>query len=244
MKVILFFFIFVGSLYGSQIITLVGDKSYPPYSFEKDGKPKGVYVDIIKSAFKKIDGYDVEFKMVAWKRAMAFIKSGKYIGYFPPYNVKERAKWSKLSEPILSEATIVFAKETILNGKKRYPQDFYGLTLCMNRGFSIVAGAGEDMLRAIKNKKIKYIEANDNKACLNRVSRGMADFYINDQFIDISKFSDIKRGLQANENFGHIGFTLKTKAYPFIDELQKKFNKTILNMKSSGEIEKIVKNYK
>jgi polar amino acid transport system substrate-binding protein len=198
MKKIFLILIFLNSLFANQTITLIGDKSYPPYSYEEDGKPKGVYVDIIKAAFKKIDGYDVEFEMLAWKRAMALVKKGNYIGYFPPYYTKERTKWSKYSEPILSEATIVFATKSTLDGKIKYPQDFYGMTLCTNRGFSLEATAGLEMKKAIKAKKIKHIEANDNKACLNRVERGVVDFYINDQLIDISKFSKIQRVIIVN----------------------------------------------
>lgn len=243
MKKLIILWILNLSLFGSQVVELSGDKGYPPYSYSEDGKAKGVYVDVIKIAFGKMPKYDVKFNMIAWKRAIAMTKNGKTVGFFPPYYSDERTKWTKFSESILGESSAVFAQNKTLKNKIRFPEDFYGLTVCLNRGFTLMTG-GTKFKEVVENKKIKLIEGNDNKACLSRVSRDIADFYINDQLIDISQFPQIKRGLKATENFGHIGFTLKTKNYPFMDDLQRKFNKVIKHMKKSGEIDNILKKYR
>lgn len=227
-----------------QMIELAGDKSYPPYSYSEDGIAKGVYVEILTAAFNNIPDYDVNFNMMAWKRAIEYTKRGKMVGFFPPYYNKKRAQWTIFSEPILGETTVVFAKEGTLKIKKQYPGDFYGLTVCMNRGFSNLSLGGKKFADAVENKKIKLISGNDNKACLSRVARGMADFYINDQLIDTAKFPLIKRGMKTKENLGHVGFTLKAKKYPFIKDLQKQFNQMIKQMKKSGEIDQIIKKYR
>ena len=231
------------SLFATQTIELLGDKSYPPYSYKENGNAKGVYVDVIKSAFAKIPEYNVKFKMVAWKRAIAMTKKGISIGFFPPYYSQERTSWSKFSEPIIDETSSVYAKETTLKGKVNFPKDFIGLTVCMNRGFTPMTG-GKEFADALKKKQIKLIEANSNKDCLARVKRGLADFYINDQLIDISSFPVIKRGMEVNSNFGHIGFTLQESKYPFMKDLQAKFNTIIKQMKKDGSIDKIVQKYK
>ncbi|MEA3289467.1 MAG: transporter substrate-binding domain-containing protein [Campylobacterota bacterium] len=237
-------FLLSSVLFGSQVVELSGDKSYPPYSYEENGVAKGVYVDILKSAFSQLKDYDLKLNMMAYKRAISMTKSGKTIGFFPPYYSEKRRSWTKFSEPILSEKSIVFAKEGTLNAHKNYPKDFYGLTACLNRGFGTAVLGGDEFAKAVLEGKIKLIEANDNKACLNRVSKDKADFYINDQLIDTSLFNNIKRGQKAKENFGHIGFTLKDKNYPFLKDLEKKFNSVIRSMKESGEIENILNKYK
>ena len=231
-------------LYAGQIVELAGDKDYPPYSYSENGVAKGVYVDIIKSIFSKIDGYDVKFKMMAWKKAQIMVKTGKVVGFFPPYYSKQRLRWTKFSEPILNEKTIIFAKDEFIKKNKVFPKDFYGTTLCLNRGFMPEVMGGDKLVKAIKNDKIKLVEASKNKDCLNRVKRGLADFYINDQFIDISNFSMIDRGLSLKSNSGHIGFSLKDKKYPYIDDLKTKIDNTIVLMKKNGDIENIVKKYK
>jgi polar amino acid transport system substrate-binding protein len=231
-------------LFAGQVVELAGDKSYPPYSYSENGVAKGAYVDILKSAFSKIDSYDIKFKMMAYKKAINMIKKGKVIGFFPPYYSDERTTWTKFSEPILEEKTIVFAREEILKNIKSFPKDFYGMTVCLNRGFGQEVMGGVEFVKAIKSKKITLIEANKNKDCLNRIKRKIADFYINDQLIDISDFKMIKKGIAVKSNSGHIGFTLKTKKYPFINDLQIKIDKVIKEMKRSGEIDKMIKKYK
>jgi polar amino acid transport system substrate-binding protein len=225
-----------------QLVELAGDKSYPPYSYSEQGVAKGIYPEILMLAFSKIPDYQLKIKMMAWKRAIVYVKKGKAVGFFPPYYSKERTTWLNFSVPILAETLVVFAKQETLNSHKNFPKGFTGLTACMNRGFTLVTG-GLEFKKAVENKTIQLIEGNDNKACLNRVSRGIADFYINDRLIDTSKFPMIKRGEKASESFGHIGFTLKTKNYPFIDDLTNKFNQVIKQMKENGEIEKILKKY-
>lgn len=232
------------TIYGAQTVKLAGDMNYPPYSFIENGVAKGVYVDIINKAFDKLPNYDVKFNMMAYKRAIAMTKQGKIVGFFPPYYGIDRTSWTKFSEPILAETTIIFAKEDTLKNKVKYPEDFYGTTACLNRGFNKSLLGGDKFSKAIKDKKINLIEANDNKACLNRVKRGIADFYINDQLIDISMFPSIKRGMKVKENFGHVGFTLKDSKYKYMKDLQTQFNKRIKQMKQNGEIQKILNSYK
>jgi len=222
-----------------QTVELLGDKSYPPYSYIEDGKAKGIYVEIIQAAVDKIPEYDVKFRMIAWNRSIALLKKGKAFGFFPPYYSKERTKWTKFSEPILAERSNVYALTKTLNGKSNFPEDFFGLTICLNKGFTLMTG-GLKMKNAIENKDLKLINGKNNKACLGRVFRGIADVYINDQLIDTSEFPEIKRGLIVAENFGHIGFTLKKDNYPYADDFEKKFNEVIKKMLRRGEINKIL----
>jgi len=248
-KVLVNYLLFIISLFSIQtvlavhVVELAGDKSYPPYSYRGKGPARGVYGCLLNKAFSRMPEYQIKYNMMPWKRAIVFIKQGKIAGFFPPYYSKERTAWTKFSQPILSETTIVFAKEEFLQDKNKYPDDFYGSTVCFNRGFGHETMGGKQFASAVKNNKIHLIEANDNKACLSRVARGMADFYINDQLIDKSKFPMIIKGMKTRENFGHIGYTLKTTNYPFLNDLQKKFNQVIKLMKENGEIDEIVKKY-
>jgi polar amino acid transport system substrate-binding protein len=246
MKLKVWFLLFIASctLNSAQLVELAGDKNYPPYSYSENGIAKGVYVDILKEAFNQIEGYDLKLNMMAYERAIELTKTGQIVGFFPPYYGKERTAWTKFSRPILPEQTIVFAKKNILKDKVDFPEDFYGLKACLNRGFNKTLLGGEKFTKAIEDKQIKLIEGDDNHACLARVIRGMADFYINDQLIDTKKFKDIKKGMNVKANFGHVGFTLKTKNYPYIKDFEMKFNQAIKNMKRNGQIDKILEKYK
>jgi len=244
MKKLFLFLILSTFLLAGQVIELAGDKDYPPYSYSENGVAKGVYVDIIKTIFSKIDGYDVKFNMMAWKKAQVMVKKGKIIGFFPPYYSEKRSKWTKFSKPILNEKAVIFSTVNFMKGKTKFPEDFYGKTVCLNRGFTPQVMGGDKLSKAVKDKKITLVETSGNNECLNRVKRGMVDFYINDQLIDVSKFNKIKRGLVVRLNAGHIGFTLKTKKYQFINDLEAKINIAIEQIKNSGEIDRILKEYK
>jgi len=242
-KVLLIITFLIFQLSAVQTVELLGDKAYPPYSYIEDGIAKGVYVEIIQAAVDKIPEYNVKFKMIAWNRSITLVKKGKAIGFFPPYHSEERTKWTKFSEPILAEKSNIYALSKTLKNRSNFPEDFFGLTVCLNKGFTLMTG-GVKMKQAIENNDMKLVYGKNNKACLGRVFRGVADLYVNDQLIDISEFSDIKRGLKATENFGHIGFTLKKEKYDYIDDFEKKFNAVIKKMKQSGEIDKILKKHK
>ncbi len=227
------------SLWGSQTVELVCDKGYPPYSYKDGKKAKGVYVDVIKTAFNKLPQYDVKFKAIAWKKAISYVQSGKAIGFFPPYFNKDREAWTKFSTPILTETSVVFAKEKILKGKKKFPEDFLGLTVCMNRGFSISSVAGTKLAKMVDSGSINIKRGNTNQICLNQLKTNKADFYVNDQLIDTKNFPSIKRGLKVKQNNGYIGFTLKDD-FPYKNDLISKLNKVINQMKKDGEIDKIL----
>jgi len=237
-------FLLAGSLLSAQVIELSGDKAYPPYSYFEKGEAKGAYVDVIKSAFDKIPGYEVKFNMVAWKKAIALTKQGKTAGFFPPYFNDKRTAWTKFSEPVIAEVTGLFAKEETVAGKSNFPDDFHGMTLCLNRGFSALSMGGVKLEKAIADGTIKLIEGSTNKACLSRVDRGIADVYLNNELMDTSSFPMVKKVIDIKENSGYVGFTLKTASYPFMADVMVKFNTVIKDMKKSGEVEKILQNYK
>lgn len=247
---LLVLFLLLSHLQASQHVILFGDMGYPPYSYAENGEAKGVYVDIIKAAFDKMDDYDVEFIMVSWDRCKMMLKTGLAVGFFPPYFTQERTQWIDYSDKILEETTIVFASAEVLQDKHVFPDDFIGLTVCLNKGFAIEGLAGKKSAELIKQKKIHLVEGkNNNDGCLGRLTRKkpngelLADFYINDRLIDISKYPSVKRGIQIKSNHGHVGFSKNTHQFPYVKEIKNSFNRAINTMKENGEIEAIVKQY-
>lgn len=226
-------------------VTLYGDNSYPPYSYLDNGKPAGVYVEIIEKAFAKIDGYEVTFSMVPWKRGIDYVKKGKGVALFPPYFSEDRVPWMLFSEPILPETVVVFGKPEKLEGKIKWPEDFFGSTVAMNSGYNPVSMGTQAFKDAIDAGKIKLDDQGQkNENNLKKLEKGRVDFYITDQMIDISAFKSIVRGIEANKNHGYLGFTKKQDKFSFIPDLKSKFDAVIKEMKASGEIDKIVNSYK
>ena len=244
-----FFVTFFSSIiaFAGQKVIIYGDDSYPPYSFmeTKEKTAKGIYVEILKKAFSYMPDYDVVITVIPWKRGIKNIKVGDGVALFPPYFAEKRVPWMNFSEPILAEKIIVFSTEEILKGKKRWPDDFFGLRGGINLGFNHVSMGGQAFADAVKEGKIKLDEAKSNDASLKKLSIGRIDFYLNDQLIDISNYPKVVRSsIVASQNHGYLGFTRKIDKFPFIPEFKKQFDEVIKKMKSNGEIDQIVQSLK
>jgi polar amino acid transport system substrate-binding protein len=60
----------------SEVVTIVSD-CWTPYICGPEAGKNGIAVDICKTVFKKA-GYNLEFKIVPWKRAIVDTRKGKY----------------------------------------------------------------------------------------------------------------------------------------------------------------------
>jgi len=226
-----------------QLVTIYGDNNYPPYSFQENDQPIGIYFDVLKLVFSKMPDYEVKVKMIPWKLGTSCLKRGECMALFPPYYVKDRLPWMQLSEPILKEDIVVFGKAEKLKGKASWPQDFMGFQFGLNRGFNTYGLGGDAFGDACKAGKIIIQEAKNNDHNLKKLEKGRIDFYLNDRLIDISKYPSIKRGIVVSSNYGHLGFTKKEENFKYLTDFKKKFNIIIKQIKASNQIEKIVQSY-
>lgn len=153
---VLFTHFALGNAWAKQAVTVVGDASYPPYSYVEDGQPKGIYVDILKKAFSKMTGYDVAIKMLPWKSGINKIKTGTQAAIFPPYYSEKRVPWMSLSEPILKEEIVVFGTAEKLKGKTVWPDDFYGSKIGLNFGYSPEANGGKNSSKPLKAARLNW----------------------------------------------------------------------------------------
>jgi len=239
-----FFYLISYTNLSAREVVLVGDDGYPPYSYIENGEPKGIYVEVLRKIFKKIDGYEVKFKMLPWKRCIKNIKTGKSIAFFPPYFAEHRETWTDFSEPILQEQTIVFGKAEKLRGKTKWPDDFYTSKIGLNDGFNPEAMAGKKFATAIKLGLLSVDEAKNNSANLKKLQSDRIDFYVNNKVIDISDYPDIKRGIVAKNNWGYLGFTKNEYEYSgYLNDFKIRFNDAVIKIKQTDEIQKIVNSY-
>lgn len=58
-------------------VTFVASDWVPFCQVDADGKPKGVYIDMLKEIFKNELGMHLEYKQMPWKRAQVFVANGK-----------------------------------------------------------------------------------------------------------------------------------------------------------------------
>lgn len=240
----LIFLLFSTSASAAQKVTVYGDVSYPPYSYlDATKQPTGIYVEILSEVFAKMPEYEVTIKLVPWKNGLNKVETGRGLAMFAPYYNEERSAWMDLSEPILPEIIVVYGTEEKLQGKSKWPEDFYGSTIGLNSGFSPLSMGGKVLDEAFKSGKLTLDDGGkSNEISLKKLEAGRLDFYLNDRLIDISSTPTVKRSnIVVSENYGYVGFTRKADDFPYLIDFKSKFDKIIKEMKKSGAIDAIVK---
>lgn len=224
----------------AQQVTVYGENAYVPYAFLKGDTPNGIYVEILKKAFSKMDGYDVTIELVPWKRALNLVETGRGFACFAPYYRPKQRPWiSPWSEPIIKEGFAAYCRKDVLSSPRpNWPADYKDLEIGIISGY------------AVPNKEeLSIQEADDNEVNLKKVMAGRIDCFVND---DASVRYSMKqmnipagkvaKGTQISNENGYLGFS-KANTAPYKDDFVKKFNAVIKEMKSSGEIDKIVSDY-
>lgn len=237
-------------------VTVYADAGYQPYSYAgKDGEAAGLYAEIVKVAFARMKGYSITIKPVPWKRGMALIKSGTGFALYPPYmNLKEEPFTWPYSLPLYDEIVVaVCTRDVLAKPRPRWPEDFHGLRIGNNSGFLV---GGDKFLAAVKEGKIRVEEASDTRTNILKLAMKRIDCYINDrisirwtqnQLAREGKLPPEPVGAEAvviATEQGFLGFTDRDGGkYPFKTDFLKQFNAIVYDMKRTGEIERIARNF-
>lgn len=237
----------------AEKVTILGDADYKPYCYLEKGQAKGVYTDILNKAFSKLDEYEVEIKLVPWKRGLKMIEDGNELGLYPPYkHVEKRPYIWPYSEPILDEKVVVVGKEAKVAGKSSWPNDYFGMKVGVNSGFAI---GGDEFSKAVEDGKITREDAKGNDANLKKLLSDRIDCYINDELSifwtlktlkdkgEIKDYSDLITSATVKVEQGYVGYS-KSFSAPWKDDFIKKLDAVLKEMKESGEIDKIINSYK
>lgn len=244
---------------GDTKVVIYADENYPPYSYVEKGEPVGIYTNIVKEAFSRMAGYNIEIKAVPWKRGQAQLKKGTGLALYPPYmNLQKRPWMWPFSLPLVDERVVVFCHEAILFRSLRpnWPEDYYGLTIGRNAGFLL---GGEKFTKAAKDGKIKISEAKDNRGNILKLGKKRIDCYLNDRISILWELKKLKEeglydeggkhaklieGASIAIEQGFLGFTDKDDGkFSYKDDFLKKFNMAIYDMRKSGELEGIIDDY-
>lgn len=244
-------------LAGKVEVTLLGDDSYPPYSYADHGRASGIYADILRAASANMPGYTLRLESIPWKRGMSQIEDGQALGLFPPYYRPERLFMSPYSVPMLEERVAVFCREKVFTGnpRLRWPDDYRGLTFGNNNGFSL---GGPSYATAVQTGLIHMEEAPGTRTNLSKLIHGHLDCYLNDRIAVLSELSAMRREGAYNEGRdekvvegptvsienGYVGLTARDAGrYAYKDDFVSQLNAALVNLRNSGEIKRIVDRY-
>ncbi len=249
---------YMGAPHAADIaVTIYADAGYPPYSYEQGGRAAGLYYEIVSTAVKRMRGYKVDIQPVPWKRGMNLLKSGKGFALFPPYHNTRDEPWTwPYSLPLFDEKVIAICRKDVVNAKprKRWPEDFYGLTIGNNAGFIV---GGESFEEAVRAGRIKVEEAKDNATNIIKMGLKRIDCYINDRvsiqwtrkqlkaegkYDEGGTHAELVEAIVIATEQGFLGYTDRDQGrYTYKSDFVKQFDSVIYQMKRNGEIDNIAR---
>ncbi|NRD74350.1 transporter substrate-binding domain-containing protein [Shewanella sp. VB17] len=243
---------FSSSISAQTKVTIYGDDDYPPYSYAENGEMTGIYTMILQSVAKKMPDYNIVIKNTPWKRGLAEIEKGKMFALYPPYNRPTERPYMEYETAILDEELSLFCSDKITQEKRaKWPEDYYGLSIGNNAGFS---PGGEAFLSAVKAGKITLKEVKGTSKNLQKLISGRIDCYLNDglsiewelkQLQKSGKYSGtgVSKALVISAEQGYLGFVTDGSKFAFKDDFKQQYNAVLSQMKDSGEVKKIVEEF-
>ncbi|WGL60048.1 transporter substrate-binding domain-containing protein [Pigmentibacter sp. JX0631] len=240
-------------LFAKNKVLIVADAGYEPYSYEKEGKPSGLYYELLKVIFARMADFEIEIHTMPWKRALNELKINKAFAIYPPYERPIERPWIHYSDKILEEHISLFCrKDNPYAKKKKWPDDFKDILVAKNSGFIM----GDNFEKAVKSGYIKTDEgALTSLQNLQKIKKKYADCYVNDELsIKIALFQNsLNEDLTENEKIVKVidlvteptflGYVKNKSLFPYEEKFIAQFNYQLKLLKTSGELEKIYNNF-
>lgn len=240
------------------LVTLLVDDAYPPYTYSAAEGAAGIYVDILRAAEPQLRGYRLKLQPMPWRRALSEVKAGRALAVVPPYYRPQERPWmSPYSVPILEELVVVFCHREVFAGgpRTRWPDDYHGLRFGNNPGF---LSADQPFWQAVRLGLIQVEEAPGNRANLQKLLRRRIDCYFNDRISILAELAQMQRdglydaegsapiveGPTISVESGHVGFSSSDGGrFPFKEDFVRQLDAALIELRQSGEIERIVRRY-
>lgn len=251
MKKIIFsmFILLLSTTMDAKSLTLVTLES-PPSEYFENNTAKGINVDIVKEALKRI-GYDVDIQFVPWKRALLMVEKGQADGIIDAAYTQERAKYLHYpEEEIYVEEWYAFKKKSSEITLDEDFQNAKDIKLGISRGFVY----GGKIQKAIDNNMFKFLdESFNNELNIKKVYAGRFDMFLGikrtilelakkigyENKISIVKMTGTDEDYLLSLSKTYLGFSKKNVSKKLVDN----FSKALSSMKEDGTIAQINEKY-
>lgn len=240
-------------------VTIYVDDAYEPLSFSEEGEAKGMYIDVLRTAFSRMEGFDVTMKPVPWERGKYLMKKGEGFGLAPAFF--HGHDWPYLypySLPFHTETIQAVCTEDVLSSPRPdWPDDYKGLSIGNVMGFD--GWGGETFRSLVEEGEIDYEEVRGARANILKLAEGRVDCIMMEQRafdytvrslrksgVYKDDLSSLKKGAIVGEDPVYIGYSKPAREkdrYPYQFEFMQAFDSVIYRMRKAGEIEEIMDSY-
>lgn len=221
---------------------VISTANWEPYEFEENGEIKGISVDIVTEAFKRM-GYKVTKKALPFSRALEMFKAGE-IDMIPDIKVTdERLKTGIFSkEAILTTHTSLFVKSDSNIKFSGNVLDLKSYKIGIVRDYTY----GEEFDNAVKNKVLKVEAVDDMLQNINKVLDNRLDICVENKLVLLAalKATNNQNKLkeltpELNQTPVYAWFSKKKNTEQMVEE----FDKKLVEIKKDGTFEKIYNSY-
>ena len=213
------------------------DVTYPPFEYQEDGEYKGIDIDLI-NAIAEDQGFEIKMEAMDFGGIIPAMQAGQLdIAIAGMSITDERKEVVDFSEPYFEAGlTLVVAED---NNEISGLEDLDGATVAIKQG---TTGA-----KWAEDNKADYgfdtIQVKDSTSMFQEVSNGTADALIEDYPVIAYAIAQDDLNLKTvgdRLNGDHYGIAvLKGKN----DELLKKINDGLANLKENGKYDEIIGTY-
>ena len=213
-------------------------EDYPPYNYpDKNGKPTGISVDIVKKIIKKT-GDKNNITILPWARSYKDIQTKKGQVLFVMTRTKKRENLFKWVGPIAANNWVLFTKDNS-NIKIHSLKDAKDLK------YTIGTYHNDACETYLKDKGFKNLSSvPDDNLNVKKLNRNRIDMWIVGEYQGLIKAKRAKCNCKIKKVFD----VKKTQLYiafskDIDDKILKKWQKELDNLKINGEYQKILDKY-
>lgn len=223
---------------------------YPPYEYLENGVAKGMAVDVIREALRRVDNLKVEFNFYPWKRAVLKVKTGQSDLLFNAGKNEARQQWGIYTESVLILQRYVLFKRRADN--IQFQQTYAGFednSIAIRRGY--LYGAGP-FRQALDGGRFGHISETDStEQSINQLLKRRVDMFVGD--LAPVLYSIRQQGLEDQIDIvqyqGKDKVVLVWPTYMLFSkktvnsQLVERINRALEEMKADGSYQKIIQQY-
>lgn len=237
-------FTFVGcnQAIAEQTIKLVGDP-WPPYVNGELGKDatSGVAVEIAKKIFSQIDGVEVRFPLIPWKRALREVEEGQSDGIGLLLKTAERERYMIYTVPLVIGEGLIWSATGGISNPFEWTsiKDLYGRSIGIIQAYSY----GDELDHGIETGDLTVITAPTVGHLFAMLANGRIELALANDAVGYSQVHKFPNaGIMpaklpiVSETF-YMGISRKSPAV----ELVPAINRAIESLRAAGTIDLIVR---
>ncbi|TDF35631.1 transporter substrate-binding domain-containing protein [Alteromonadaceae bacterium M269] len=241
-------------------VTFYADDSYPPYSYIENGKAKGVYADIIEAISADLPDYEIELVAANWEVGKAKVESGEILGLVGAYfHAHDWPYMYPYSYPLNQETVVTVCGENTFNKETReWPVEYKGLLVGNVAGYD--GWLGGEVRTEENTSYANFLEVPSAELALKMVVKDRIDCTLFEKSVFHWTFKNLRDSKQFSTTTDetphitsiitgetvHIGYSvkaLKENKFPFADDLLKKLDIKLHQMRRAGTLKEIQMQY-